>query len=67
MSSMAPRLWDGIGTPAGFAGPFLIGYINDRTGSLALGLLPLIGFAFVARMTVLLLGRSRVAQAMPAE
>lgn len=46
-----------VGNLAGFVGPFLIGYIKDQTGSFVLGLLPLIGFAFVAGTTVLLMGR----------
>ena len=57
-----------IGNLAGFVGPFLIGYIKDRTGSFVLGLLPLIAFAFVAGATVLLMGRDRPERAgVPAE
>ncbi len=47
-----------IGNLAGFVGPFMIGYIKEQTGSFVLGLLPLIGFAFVAGFTVLMMGRS---------
>ena len=56
-----------IGNLAGFVGPFLIGYIKDQTGSFVLGLLPLIGFAFVAGTTVLLMGRAPRVQAAAAE
>ena len=57
-----------IGNLAGFVGPFLIGYIKDRTGSFVLGLLPLIAFAFVAGFTVLMMGRgSPQRAAAPAE
>jgi MFS transporter, ACS family, tartrate transporter len=48
-------LINAIGNLAGFAGPFLIGWIKDLTGSTAGGLLLIAGFAIVAMGIVLLL------------
>jgi ACS family tartrate transporter-like MFS transporter len=46
-----------IGNLAGFVGPFLIGYIKDATGSFILGMVPLIVFAVVAGVVVLVMGK----------
>ena len=53
-----------IGNLAGFVGPFLIGYIKDRTGSFDLALVPLVVLAVVSGIVVLGMGRQvPVAQA----
>ena len=46
-----------IGNLAGFVGPFLIGYIKDRTGSFDLALIPLVVLAVVSGAVVLSMGR----------
>ena len=53
-----------IGNLAGFVGPFLIGYIKDKTGSFDLALIPLVVLAVVSGIVVLSMGRQvPVAQA----
>jgi ACS family tartrate transporter-like MFS transporter len=42
---------------SGFVAPFLLGFIKDRTGSFALGLIPMIVLAFVGAATILILKR----------
>jgi ACS family tartrate transporter-like MFS transporter len=46
-----------IANVSGFVAPFLVGYIKDRTGSFALGLLPMIAMAFLGIATIVLLER----------
>lgn len=46
-----------IANISGFVAPFLIGYIKDRTGSFALGLLPMIAMAFVGIVVIVALNR----------
>jgi ACS family tartrate transporter-like MFS transporter len=46
-----------IANISGFVAPFVLGFIKDRTGSFALGLLPMIVIALIAAAIVLLMGR----------
>jgi ACS family tartrate transporter-like MFS transporter len=56
-----------IGNLAGFVGPFMIGYIKDATGSFTLGVVPLIAFAAVAGLVVLVMGKQTPVVTAPAE
>jgi len=46
-----------IANISGFVAPFVLGFIKDRTGSFALGLLPMIVIALIAAAIVLPMGR----------
>ena len=46
-------LINAIGNLAGFAGPYVVGYLRDATGSYAPGLLSLAGTGFIAAIIVL--------------
>lgn len=60
-----------IASLSGFVGPFMIGYIKDKTGSYALGTLPMIALALLGATLVLILNARRKARprvvAAPAE
>ena len=58
-----------IGNLAGFAGPFAMGWIKDRTGSYAGGLLLLAALGIMAMGIVLIVGRDKATEhaAAPAE
>jgi ACS family tartrate transporter-like MFS transporter len=49
-----------IGNTGGFVGPYVIGYLSNRTGSYAAALLYLIGAGFAAGITVLFVRRRKV-------
>jgi MFS transporter, ACS family, tartrate transporter len=51
-----------IGNLAGFAGPFAMGWIKDRTGSYTGGLLLLAALGFIAMGIVLLLGHTETSE-----
>jgi D-galactonate transporter len=51
-----------IGNLAGFAGPFAMGWIKDRTGSYAGGLLLLAAFGIMAMGIVLIVGRDKATE-----
>ena len=48
-----------IGNLAGFLGPFAMGWLKDRTGSFASGLLAIAAFAMIGLITVMLLRHDR--------
>ena len=54
-----------IGNLAGFAGPFVMGWVKDQTGSFTYGLLGLAGVAMIAVAIVLGLGHDDALEAMP--
>jgi ACS family tartrate transporter-like MFS transporter len=54
-----------IGNLAGFAGPFAMGWIKDRTGSYAGGLLVLAALGFIAMGIVLIVGRDKATEHAP--
>jgi ACS family tartrate transporter-like MFS transporter len=54
-----------IGNLSGFAGPFVMGWVKDRTGSFTDGLLVLAGAAIVAMVIVLALGHDTALEKTP--
>ena len=56
-----------IGNLAGFVGPFAMGWIKDRTGSYAGGLLLLAALGIIAMGIVLMVGQDEVPERTPAE
>jgi ACS family tartrate transporter-like MFS transporter len=54
-----------IGNLSGFAGPFVMGWVKDRTGSFTDGLLVLAGAALVAMVIVLALGHDTALEKTP--
>ncbi|MDE2516894.1 MAG: MFS transporter [Rhodospirillales bacterium] len=56
-----------LGNLAGFAGPYVVGIIKDRTGSFTIGLLVIAGAAFLAMMVALSLQHDTKLEAPPAE
>jgi MFS transporter, ACS family, tartrate transporter len=54
-----------IGNLAGFAGPFVMGWVKDQTGSYTVGLLGLGALALVAMAVALGLGHDHSLEAMP--
>ena len=54
-----------IGNLSGFAGPYLMGYIKDRTGSFDGGLLCLAVFGFIAMVIVLVLNHDSALEQAP--
>ena len=54
-----------IGNLAGFAGPFLMGWLKDVTGSFSAGLLLIAAFAVMAMIVVLLLHHDRTLERAP--
>ena len=62
-----------IGNLSGFAGPYLVGFVRDRTGSFNGGLLCLAAFGFIAMLIVLVMSHDpsieevKEGQARPAE
>ena len=54
-----------IGNLSGFAGPYLMGYIKDRTGSFDNGLLCLAAFGFIAMVIVLVLNHDSALEQAP--
>ena len=54
-----------IGNLSGFAGPYLMGYIKDRTGSFDGGLLCLAVFGFIAMVIVLILNHDTTLERAP--
>jgi ACS family tartrate transporter-like MFS transporter len=55
-----------IGNLSGFAGPFVMGWVKDHTGSYTDGLLILGGAALVAMVIVLALGHDTALENAPA-
>jgi MFS transporter, ACS family, tartrate transporter len=56
-----------IGNLAGFAGPFLMGWLKDVTGSFSSGLLLIAGFAVIAMIVVLMLHHDTSWEKAPSE
>ncbi len=54
-----------IGNLSGFFGPYLVGYIKDRTGSFDGGLLALAAFGFIAMVIVLVLNHDSTLERTP--
>lgn len=54
-----------IGNLSGFAGPYLMGFIRDRTGSFNGGLLCLAAFGLIAMLIVLVLNHDRALEEAP--
>ena len=54
-----------IGNLSGFVGPYLVGYIKDRTGSFDGGLLCLAAFGFIAMVIVLVLNHDSALEQAP--
>jgi nitrate/nitrite transporter NarK len=54
-----------IGNLAGFAGPYVMGWVKDQTGSFTYGLLGLAGVALIAVAVVLGLGHDDALEAVP--
>jgi ACS family tartrate transporter-like MFS transporter len=50
---------------AGFGTIYLVGYIKDASGRFSLALLPLVTLAAAAALTMLLIGRTEIARAIP--
>jgi D-galactonate transporter len=55
-----------IGNLSGFAGPYVMGWVKDRTGSFSDGLLVLAGAAIVGMIIVLVLGHDTALEKTPA-
>ena len=55
-----------IGNLSGFAGPYVVGYIKDRTGSFTGGLLAIAACAAAGMVIVLILGHDRSLERVPA-
>jgi ACS family tartrate transporter-like MFS transporter len=49
-----------IANVSGFVAPFLLGFIKDRTGSFALGLLPMIGLALIGATMIFGMSRRKI-------
>jgi ACS family tartrate transporter-like MFS transporter len=58
-------LINSIGNLGGFAGPYMMGFAKDRTGSFSAGLLGLAGFLVAGAVAAVLLKRS-AGPALPA-
>lgn len=58
----AIALINSIGNLAGFGGPYLIGWVKERTGTTAPGLLALAAFPLIAALVVLILKHDRDAE-----
>ena len=56
-----------IGNLGGFAGPAMIGWVKDQTGSFAGGLYFVAGLLVMSAVLTLVLARSQRSQAVPAE
>ncbi len=54
-----------IGNLSGFVGPYLVGYIKDRTGGFEGGLLCLAAFGFIAMVIVLVLNHDSTLEQAP--
>jgi len=54
-----------IGNLSGFVGPYLVGYIKDRTGGFEGGLLCLAAFGFIAMVIVLVLNHDSTLEQVP--
>jgi len=54
-----------IGNLAGFAGPFLMGWLKDMTGNFSAGLLLISAFAVVAMIVVLMLHHDAALERAP--
>jgi MFS transporter, ACS family, tartrate transporter len=55
-------LINAVGNIGGFAGPFVIGWMKDRTGSFTYGLLVVAGGVLLTGIVIWLLGQDSVAQ-----
>ena len=55
-----------IASLSGFVGPFMIGYIKDKTGSYAMGTLPMILLALIGAAAVFITNARRSSQKLVA-
>jgi ACS family tartrate transporter-like MFS transporter len=60
-AAVAIGLINSFGNLGGFVGPYLVGYVSQKTGSAVVGMRYLALFAFVAAVLVLSLRRARQA------
>lgn len=58
-AAVAVGMINAVGSVAGFAGPFLFGYLNTRTGSFSYGLAVLMGSALAGALLLVCAPRGR--------